>query len=185
MRLLLLSATLCLLIACRTSTASLPAYGTVGEFVLTAHTGAEFRSQSLDGKIWVADFIFTTCTGPCPRMSSQMRQLQAAAAEFARVQLISFTVDPARDTPAALAEYARRYQADPARWIFLTGPRETLHHLKREAFKLGDVDGSLNHSTRFVLIDGRARVRGYYDTSDADSVSKVVADIRTLLAERS
>jgi protein SCO1/2 len=155
----------------------LPIYGQVPEFTLTAHDGREFDSRSLHGRVWVADFIFTTCTGPCPRMSSQMRQAQGAVAQWPDVKLVSFTVDPARDTPEVLAAYAKRYQAEPDRWYFLTGARETLHHLKREAFKLGSVDGSLDHSTRLVLIDRRSRVRGYYLTSESEAIPRLVADI--------
>lgn len=163
----------------------LAVYGEIPDFVLTAQTGEEFRSGSLKGKVWVADFIFTNCTGPCPRMSSQMRQVQRAANDLPDVRLVSFTVDPARDTPEVLAAYARRFRAEPDRWYFLTGPREILHQLKREAFKLGEVDGSLNHSTYFVLVDQQSRVRGYYGTSEGKSLQQLVADVKRLLEESS
>mgnify|MGYP002377724512 CR=1 FL=1 len=101
------------------------------------------------------------------------------------VRLVSFTVDPENDTPTALAEYAKRYQATQGRWFFLTGSKATLHQLKREAFMLGNVDGSTDHSTRFVLIDRQGRVRRYYDTTEPDAVSNVIADARTLLNNES
>jgi protein SCO1/2 len=163
----------------------LAVYGEIPDFILTAHTGEAFRSDLLEGKVWVADFIFTNCTGPCPRMSSQMRQVQREAKDLLDVRLVSFTVDPARDTSEVLAAYANRYQAEPDRWYFLTGPQEILHQLKREAFKLGEVDGSLNHSTYFVLVDQRARVRGYYGTSEGNSLQQLVADVKRLLEESS
>lgn len=160
-----------------------PVLGTVPEFRLTAETGAPFSSQSLAGKVWVADFIFTTCQGPCPRMSSQMRQIQNATTTLADVRLVSFTVDPERDTPEVLAAYGKRYQANPARWTFLTGPKETLHWLSRDAFKLGDVSGELEHSTRFVLVDRKGRIRGYYRTWEKDAIPNLLADIRAVLKE--
>ena len=163
----------------------LPVYWQVPAFQLTSQSGQPFDSKSLAGSIWVADFIFTTCTGPCPRMSAQMRGVQTAVESMADVKLVSFTVDPRRDTPAVLAEYATRYHALPGRWFFLTGPEQALHKLNREAFKLGNVDGSLNHSTRFVLLDRQSRVRGYYGSSDADSMKQLLADLKNLVRERS
>src|SRR2546425_6501414 len=161
----------------------LPVYGQVPGFDLTAETGQPFNRKSLDGKVWVADFIFTTCTGPCPRMSSLMREVQQAA--IPDVQLVSFSVDPEHDTPEALALYAARYHAQPERWHFLTGQREALDHLARDAFKLSNVDGSLVHSTRLVLVDRQSRIRRYYTTSDDDPAAQVVRDIKRVLAERS
>ena len=154
----------------------LPSYGEVPDFVLTAQSGQEFHGRSLAGKIWVADFIFTTCPGPCPRMSAQMRRIQEARK---KVSLVSFTVDPDHDSPRVLAEYAGPFHADPARWVFLTGPRDTLHVLIRDTFKLGDVKGVMDHSTKFVLVDGQSQIRGYY-SSDAGGVAQLVADVRRL-----
>lgn len=157
--------------------------GQVPDFTLTAQTGAVFESaKQLKGHVWVADFIFTNCAGPCPRMSSQMRQVQNAVKDLPDVRLVSFTVDPARDTPEVLAEYAKRQHADE-RWAFLTGPAADLHRLDRDAFKLGNVDGSLTHSTRFVLLDRQSRIRAYYDTSEPDSIPRLIGDIRRLHKE--
>lgn len=163
----------------------LPVYGHVPDFQLTAETGQAFDRRALDAKVWVADFIFTHCTGPCPRMSSQMRRVQAAVAGLAEVRLVSFTVDPERDTPSALADYARRFHAQPGRWFFLTGDPATLHSLDCDAFKLGSVDGSMNHSTHFVLVDRHSRIRGYYGTAEEDPTSRLIRDIRQLLKEGS
>ena len=163
---------------------SLPSYGVVPDFSLTDQTGAAFDSKArLDGKVWVANFIFTTCTGPCPRMSSQIGQLRDALPGRDDIRFVSFTVDPARDTPPVLAEYAKRYKADE-RWWFLTGPQDKLHELKRYVFMLGDVDGSLQHSTRFVLVDEKGRVRGFYDTSEQQNIDKLIADIKDVAGER-
>src|SRR6516225_7198554 len=158
----------------------LPFLGQVPAFEMTAQDGKPFRSESLANHVWVADFIFTNCPGPCPRMSSQMRQVQTALA-VNDVRLVSFTIDPARDTPEALSAYALRYTARPGIWYFLTGPVESLRHLDRDVFHLGDIDGTLQHSTRFVLMDRKSRVRGYYLTSEPDAIDRLISDAKSLL----
>jgi len=163
--------------------AGLPSYAVVPNFTLTDQTGGPFLSaEALKDRVWVADFIFTNCTGPCPRMSSQMHQVQAALPE--KVRLVSFTVDPARDTPEVLAAYAQHFDAQQGRWFFLTGPQQQLHYLGRDVFMLGNVNGDLEHSTRFVLIDKSARVRGFYLTSEEDAIPHLIADAKDLLQER-
>jgi protein SCO1 len=170
--------------SCRSHVAALPNYGEVPRFTLTAHEGQTFDSSALDGKIWVADFIFTTCPGPCPRMTSRMHQLQRATSNLADVRLISFTVDPVHDTPHQLGLYAKAFQAVPSRWYFLTGPQHELDHLGFDIFKLNHVDGTFEHSTRFVLVDQTSHIRGYYDTSAPMLISKLVADIHVLETTR-
>lgn len=158
----------------------LPILGQVPPFQLTAQTGQPFDSQALDGHIWVADFIYTTCNGPCPMMSSRMRRVQISTAKTPDVTLVSFTVDPEHDTAPVLAQYAKHFTADPARWHFLTGEPRRLNDLGLNTFKLNSVDGSLIHSTRFVLVDGARRIRGYYtDTPE------LLHDIRQLEREKS
>ncbi|HTT60489.1 MAG TPA: SCO family protein [Bryobacteraceae bacterium] len=163
----------------------LPVYWQVPAFQLTAQSGQPFDSKSLDGNIWVADFIYTSCPGPCPRMSAQMRGVQSAIGSLPRVKLVSITVDPKNDTPAVLASYAAHYRAEPGRWFFLTGSQADLENLCRNGFKLGDVDGSMVHSTRFVLVDRHSRVRGFYDTTEDGAVPRLLHDIRTLAGEKS
>ena len=179
---LLLSAVL--LTSCSPKTPPLDRFGAVPEFQLTDQTGQPFDSKVLAGKIWIADFIFTNCPGPCPRMTSQMHQVQEAVFRMPDVRLVSFTVDPARDTPPVLAAYAKLHHASPERWAFLTGPQATLNDLCRHAFKLGFVDGSLQHTTRFVLVDRKSQIRAYYDTSESDSIPKLVSDVHALAREQ-
>jgi len=136
----------------------LPVLGEIPQFELTNQQGHKFDRSQLDGHVWVADFIFTNCESSCPRMSSKMHQLQGATK--GDVRLVSFSVDPARDTPEALTEYGKKYSADAARWTFLTGNPAVLDMLDHDAFKLGNLN--MDHSTRFVLIDKKGRVRGYY-----------------------
>jgi len=163
--------------------AALDTFGDIPHFNLIAQDGQDFDSHALAGKIWVADFIYTTCPGPCPRMTSQMREVQDAVWQVPDVRLVSFTIDPANDTPAVLAAYAKIHGASPAVWYFLTGPVATIEMLDRDGFKLGNIDGTLEHSTRFVLVDGQGRIRGYYDTSESSAISKVISDIKALAQE--
>jgi protein SCO1/2 len=161
--------------------AGLPSYSSVPAFTLTDQTGAPFNSaEKLANSVWIADFIYTTCPGPCPRMSSQMHQVENSL-DGTGVKLVSFTVDPERDTPPVLAEYAGHFGAKPGTWFFLTGSVDSLHHLSRDVFMLGNGDGMLEHSTRFLLIDRASRVRGYYDSSDQDAIPKVIADAKSLV----
>jgi len=176
---------ICLAAAACSRRPALPVYGHIPDFQLISQTGQPFDRKSLDGKIWVADFIFTSCHGPCPRMSAQMRRVQSAVSQLPDVRLVSFSVDPEHDTPSVLAEYAVRYQAQPGRWFFLTGDRKTLDSLDRHAFMLGNVDGSLEHSTRFVLVDRQGRIRGYYGNDQDDPTAQLIADIRRLARETS
>jgi protein SCO1/2 len=175
---------LALLLASCVKPRDLPVFGEVPEFQLTAQTGQTFDGKLLDGRVWVADFIYTTCTGPCPMMTTHMRQIQDSTLETPDVLLVSFTVDPAHDTPPVLTEYARHYRQDPARWYFLTGEAERLNDLGVHAFKLNSVDGSLTHSTRFVLVDRRRQIRGFYSTGEDAFMPQLMHDIRQLEKER-
>lgn len=113
-----------------------------------------------------------------------MRGVQSAVASMPDVKLVSITVDPKNDTPQTLAAYAQRYRAEPGRWFFLTGAQTALHDLCRNGFKLGDVDGSLTHSTRFVLIDRHSRVRGFYNPASEDgAIPHLLHDIHALEKE--
>jgi protein SCO1/2 len=116
-----------------------------------------------------------------------MAKLQAAVRELDGVRLVSFTVDPERDTPEVLSEYANRFQADPERWLFLTGAKEPLYRLVGDGFRLAVDDGGpqaglITHSTRFVLVDKQGRIRGYYDGNESGTAEALLPDIRALLA---
>jgi len=163
-------------------------YGTVPEFVLVNQDGQNFGSAQLRGKIWIADFIYTMCPGPCPMISSRMSELQKPL-EKTDVHLVSFSVDPAKDTPQVLHGYAAKLQAEPSRWDFLTGPQSTIYNLSRNGFKLAVSDGSEEkgipvHSTRMILVDRHGAIRGYYDAAEVDAVTKLVADTTHLLREQ-
>ncbi len=164
---------------------SVSAYGSVTEFQLINQDGKNFGSADLRGKIWIADFIYSTCPGPCPMISSRMSELQKPL-EKTDVHLVSFTVDPTKDTPQVLRGYAEKLQAEPGRWDFLTGPQSTIYNLSRNGFKLavGEEKGVPIHSTRMILVDRHGGIRGYYDAVEPDAVTKLVADTTHLLREQ-
>lgn len=163
-------------------------YGTVPAFQLVNQNGQSFGSAQLAGKIWIADFVYTTCPGPCPMISSRMSELQKPL-EKTDVRLVSFSVDPEKDTPQVLRGYSEKLQADPARWNFLTGPKSAIYKLSHDGFKLAVSDGSEEqgipvHSTRMVLVDRYGQIRGYYEATEADAVTKLLADTNHLLREQ-
>jgi protein SCO1/2 len=157
----------------------LPVLGNVPDFTLTAQNGKPFQGSSLRGHVWIADFIYTNCPGPCPMMTHRLKQVQQKTP--ASLQLVSFTVDPARDTPPVLAAYARSFGAQPNRWTFLTGDPSTLNMLDRDAFKLGSLTPTFDHSTRFVLVDKQGRIRGYYSFGMENMVERLSNDAAALM----
>src|SRR6266571_3708734 len=120
---------------------TISSYGTVPSFQLVNQNGQPFGSGQLAGKICIADFIYTTCPGPFPMISSRMSELQKPL-EKTDVHLVSFSVDPDKDTPEVLRRYAERLQAEPGRWDFLTGPKSAIYKLSHDGFKLAVSDGS-------------------------------------------
>ena len=179
------AAIVALLLASCARVKPLPVLSTIPQFDLVASNGQPFDSRSLDGYVWVANFIYTSCDGPCPMMSHQMRGIQNSTSSTPQLKLVSFTVDPAHDTPPVLAKYAAHFKADPERWYFLTGEMDRLNELGVGAFRVNSVDGSLSHSTRFVLVDGKRQIRGYYLSNDDGFPKKLLHDIRQLQSETS
>ena len=167
---------------------TISSYGTLPSFEFVNQDAQPFGSAQLAGKIWVADFIFTSCPGPCPIISSRMSELQKPL-EKTDIHLVSFTVDPEKDTPEVLQAYAEKLHAQPNRWDFLTGSRPAIYALTRDGFKLAVSDGSDAagmpvHSTRVVLVDRRGVIRGYYDALAPDAVTKLLADANHLFREQ-
>lgn len=170
-----------------------PALALLPSFVLTDQAGGTFDSSALRGKAWIADFIFTRCSGPCPAMTSRLATLQSQLAQHPRrqdIRLVTFTVDPEHDTPPVLAQYAQLAHADPAFWLFLTGPRTTVWSLVKNGFKLpvgddpGNADMPIFHSQKLVLIDRAGRVRGFYDAvTNPDDNNRLRDDLDRVLQE--
>jgi protein SCO1/2 len=166
----------------------------VPPFALTERSGRTITNHDLAGKIWVADFIFTTCPGPCPLVTASMARLQNATSGDPQVQLVSFTVDPQDDTPPVLAAYADKFGADPNRWWFLTGAEKPLYDLIQNGFYqvVQDNRGQpplpgqflVTHSTKMVLVDGDGNVRGFYDGLGDDGRRELLRDITLLEKEQ-
>ncbi|MCI0420621.1 MAG: SCO family protein [Acidobacteria bacterium] len=164
-------------------TTPLPILAQLPDFRLVTSTGQTLALDDLKGKVWIANFIFTRCPGPCPRMSVRMASLQRDLNREGSLSLVSFSVDPEFDTPKVLAKYAAQFQAEEGRWFFLTGDKADIHRLAKSGFLVGGVDDVTLHTTRFVLVDRQGRVRGYYSSSDEEDLRKLANDARALLRE--
>jgi len=168
-------------------------FGTVPDFSLTERSGRPIELSALKGKILVVNFIYTSCKDTCPLQSAEMAKFQSDLKDLKEVRLISVSVDPERDTPEVLSQYADRFHADPERWLFLTGQKEEIYRLAQEGFRLSAVpapdagreDPAILHSSRFVLVDGEAQIRGYYDSNDPEALRRLRQDVTTLLRKRS
>ena len=157
------------------------------DFTFTERSGQTINRDDLRGKVWVADFFYTSCPGPCPIMTSRLSDLQGRLAGKEAVRLVSISLDPEKDTPEVLQQYADRFKAGP-NWLFLTGDKAATYKLAQEGFKLAvaDVRNSpdpITHSTKLVLVDRGGWVRGFYDGVGEDQTAKLVADIDRLLVE--
>lgn len=185
--LLVVSATLVGVVSHSMRPEPLDEFGAVPDFTLVDRNQQTVTRADLDGSVWLADFIFTNCAGTCPLMTGQMTALQEVLPE--EVRLVSFTVDPSRDTPMVLASYANRHDADPERWYFLTGSRDELYTLAQEGFLLavddtiGTEDEPITHSSRFALIDRNGTIRKYYDSTNPEEVAQIEQDVLSLLVE--
>jgi len=143
-------------------------------FELTNQDGQGFGSADLRGKVWIADFIFTSCPTVCPKLTKRMAELQQRGRNLGEAfHLVSFTVDPESDTPEKLAAFAREYHPNPRRWSFLTGPLGEVETTVVKGFKIAMgkeevAPGlfSVFHGERFVLVDQKGSIRGYYENSD-------------------
>jgi len=167
----------------------LPRLSAVPDFTTTSESGATVTRASLSGKVFIADFIFTTCQGICPGMTSKMKSLEGRLRDEPRIRFVSFTVDPEHDTPEVLARYAKEHGADTSRWSFLRTDTESLRRLCREGFRLAVEDAGpaakepILHSTRFVLVDAGGTIRGYYDSDEPGAMAALEADARKLARE--
>lgn len=165
-----------------------PVLGELPAFTLVDTTGASFGSAELRGEPWIASFFFTRCPSICPVLMTRVATLQERFrdAGVTGIRLVSISVDPEHDTPARLREAEPRYGVDPARWKLLTGERAAVQTLLVDGFKVPGLeklgsDGDLPHTAKLVLVDGRGRVRGYYDSDEPglDEVFHRAQHVRT------
>jgi protein SCO1/2 len=159
----------------------LPAW--IDSFQLTERSGKEFDSRNMEGKVWAASFFFGNCPGECQRQNKEIARLQE---EFGKqgVTFVSITVDPERDTPERLREYARDYTKSPDQWLFLTGDLSYIRRIGAEFFGVAVDKGT--HGSRLILVDKWGNLRGYYSTNGSASPEEFAAihpTLKQLLAE--
>jgi protein SCO1/2 len=159
----------------------LPKLGSIPSFEFTDSDGNLISQEELSGKVWVADFIFTTCTMACPVMTGNMNLIHKAFKNNDKVRIVSISVYPEYDTPEILKEYASRYNANTNRWHFLTGPEENVKLVIKNGFKMGDYEDIIFHSEKFALVDQNGNIRGYYNGMKTDDIKTLKKDIRVLL----
>ena len=164
-----------------------------GDYALVDHLERPFTPATLEGEVWVAGFVFTSCPSSCPAVTRAMSDL---ADRFARtkvdVKMVSFTVDPERDTPEVLARYASTVGADPDQWRFVTGEPDTILKLVGEGFRLGvgerqTIEGDIYdiaHSTKLALVDGEGQIRGYYGIEPDEGLAEIYERADRVLQEQ-
>jgi protein SCO1/2 len=169
---------------------ALPVLGHVEHFALTDQHGEPFTEKSLEGQVWVANFIFSRCPTICPTFTKKMGEIQHRGRNLGQYfHLVSFTVDPEHDTPEKLLEYAQAHRVSPRMWSFVTGPREQLESLIVKQMKVGMQKGnddddlmSIGHGSYFVLIDAKMQIRGYYQFDDPQAIDAILRDSALLAA---
>lgn len=167
----------------------MPVLGSIDDFELRDQYGEPYGTKELEGKAWVANFIFTRCPTVCPAFSQKMRQIQHRTRGLStHFRLISFSVDPEYDTPERLMAYATTHGASKTLWRFLTGPIDTVKHVVEKGLKMamgndspeGNFEG-IFHGSHFVLVDANRQIRGFFDANEADAVDQVVRAAGLLL----
>jgi protein SCO1/2 len=163
-------------------------YWPLPDFALTERSGQPLHLSDLAGKVWVADFFYTSCPGPCPALTSRLRDVQKELGPAPDVRLVSISVDPEKDTPDVLQVYADRFKAGEG-WLFCTGAKDAVYQLAHDGFKLPIAAGTpeagpIVHTTRLILVDRTGTVRGFYEGTTADGVRDLVRDLRALLEEK-
>jgi protein SCO1/2 len=168
----------------------LPQYAVVPAFSLIESSGQPFTHKDLAGTVWVADFIYTTCPGPCLSLTSRMHELQDALP--ASVKFVSISVDPEADTPEVLRGYAQKNGADLSRWRLLTGPKTKVYELIERGFLVTaspnpdikeNPEDKFVHTTKMVLVDQRGAIRGYYDGLSDSGLAELKRDVKHLLRD--
>lgn len=159
----------------------------VPEFQLTNENGVKFGSADLKGRIYLANFVFSKCPSVCPKMLTELEKIQKRVRGTGRkVAIVTFTVDPENDTPATLFKLARKHDANPFVWTFLTDTnKESLFKLYRDGFKVGVEQNpkdlfDIAHTEKIVLVDGANRVRGYYNFEE-NSINQLMIDVGLII----
>jgi protein SCO1/2 len=162
--------------------AELGDYGSVGEFALIDQGQQPYGNADLKGRVWVANFFFSRCQGPCPLLMANMAKLQKTLAGYPELRYVSVSIDPLSDTPEVLGNYSKELHADGERWHLLSGEKDKIFHLARSGFKLSADENPDLHTTTFVLVDKNMLIRGYFDGKDPEALAKL-ADAAKVLAK--
>ncbi len=168
--------------------ASLQRHWQLPDFALVERSGKTLGSADLRGKVWVADFFYSSCPGPCPMLSSQLSDIYKSTRTMDGVTLVSISTDPIKDTPEVLTKYAEKFGA-MENWWFLTGDKTAIYELANKGFKIGVTEDpgalkeSITHSTKLVLVDKNGMVRGFYNGLEAAEGKRLIGDIETLRKE--
>jgi protein SCO1/2 len=188
---LLVALSLALVLASCTHDEPLPKLADVPAFALRDQSGRPITRDSLRGKVWVADFIFTSCPDVCPLLTEQLAGIRKRLPDDPRLAYVSFSVDPEHDTPEKLADFAAKHGASAPNWFFVTGPLDDVKHVVTEGFKQAmdaqpaEQGKPLNvlHGTHYVLVDRQGAIRGFH-RSDTDGIKELSAAALRLLAEK-
>lgn len=163
----------------------LPVIGSIPEFEFVDSDGESVSLNTLKGKVWVADFIFTTCTMACPMMTGNMNIIHKKYKKNDDLRLVSISVYPEYDTPEVLKKYAAQYEANTERWHFLTGKEDAVKKVIKDGFKMGDYEDIIFHSEKFALVDKNGLIRSYYNGMKTEDMNKLKKDIDRLLKQDS
>jgi protein SCO1/2 len=164
-------------------------YRVIPNYKFQTQSGDSLELDSLHGNIYVADFFFATCPGICPKLSNSLERVQQAFVRESNFRIVSFSVDPAKDSMPALRKYAAVHNAIPGKWYFLRGSKQDVFDLASKGFSLtakDDEDGgpeAFIHSEKLVLVDQSGNIRGYYSGVDTNRVNKLLGDIVLLLRD--
>ena len=161
----------------------LPKIGSIPQFEFIDSDGNTVTLDNLKGKVWVADFIFTTCTMACPMMTGNMNLVHKKFKKNDDVRLVSISVYPEYDTPDVLKEYASQYDADTEKWLFLTGEESSVKNIIKDGFKIGDFEEIIFHSEKFALVDKNGTIRAYYNGMKSEDMKQLKKDINALLKQ--
>jgi len=207
-----LSKLLCLLsiglVSCQTSNDQLPILGqkeavtktvngktitdsvdhAIPDFRFVSQYGDTVSAKTLNGKIYVADFFFTTCPTICPKMKTQLKRVYDRFKGNSRVMLLSHTIDPTHDSVAVLREFAQNLGVEGRQWLFVTGNKEAIYDIGQNSYMVSAAEdasapGGVVHSGAFILVDTQKHIRGIYDGTTIEGVDKMMADMDKLLAE--
>ncbi|MGM8360981.1 SCO family protein [Flavobacterium sp. ARAG 55.4] len=160
-------------------------YHTIADFSFTNQNGKTITQKDYEGKIYVADFFFTTCGSICPKMTANLVEVQKAVLNNPKVMLLSHTVFPEVDTVEALKAYALKNDVVDSKWNLVTGDKKEIYTMARKSYlavKLGKPSElyDMVHTENFVLVDAKKRVRGFYDGTKKQDIERLIEDINFL-----